>query len=317
MMKILVVKTTSLGDVIHTLPALTDAARHYPDIRFDWVVEEGFAEIPKWHPCVNQVIPVAWRRWRKNLLQAWRAKQLQEFYAALRGTQYDKVIDAQSLLKSALIARSAKGIHYGLDYYSARESLASLLYQQHCTVIFEQHAVTRARQLFAQALGYVNPTDKPDYAIRAHFDLANNHERKNILFAHGTTWETKEWPESSWIDLAKQCTSSGLYVQIPWGNENEKARAERIAASNASIEVLPKTSLLTLAHLLLQAKGVIAVDTGIGHLAAALSVPTVSLYGPTDPAQIGACGDNQIHLRKTSHMADVSVNAVWEALTRL
>jgi len=316
-MKILVIKTSSLGDVIHTLPALTDAVRHHPDISFDWVVEEGFAEIPKWHPHVQHVIPVAWRRWRKNLPEAWRQKQLQQFYTALRQTRYDKVIDAQGLLKSALMTRLTHGLRCGLDYHSAREPLASLLYQQRYAVARNQHAVTRTRQLFAQALGYAIPTDEPDYAIRAHFDLNEVDTRKNILLVHGTTWETKEWPETSWIDLATHCVAAGWHVQIPWGNAQEKARAERIAASSPGIEVLPKTSLLALATLLLQAKAVIAVDTGIGHLAAALSVPTISLYGPTDPAKIGARGNNQLHLRKTNQMTDLAVDEVWGTLKNL
>jgi heptosyltransferase-1 len=314
-MKILIVKTSSLGDVIHTLPALTDAAQVYPEVQFDWVVEENFAEIPSWHPCVHRVIPIAWRSWRKNLCRAWQQKQIQPFYAALRETQYDKIIDAQGLLKSACIGRLARGMHCGLDYRSAREPLASLLYQKRYTVNFHQHAVTRARQLFAQVFAYAIPVEKPDYAIRAHF--GSPHISKNILFVHGTTWKTKEWPASFWIDLAKRCVAAGWHVQIPWGNTEEKERAAHIAATDPHIEVLPKTTLIELTSLLLQAKATIAVDTGIGHLAAALSVPTISLYGPTNPIYIGALGENQIHLQKTDRMEDISVDMVWEKLSNL
>lgn len=313
-MKVLIVKTSSLGDVIHTLPALTDAAHHIPNIRFDWVVEEAFAEIPKWHPQVEKILPIAWRRWRKNLLAAWREKKLQEFYKSLREENYDLIIDAQGLVKSALITCFAKGLHCGLDYHSAREPLASFLYQRRFKVVFEQHAVTRARQLFAHVLNYPCPEDKPDYAIRKYFKSDNTEERKNILFIHGTTKTSKEWPEKYWIALANRCVENGWQVQIPWGNSVEKLRAERIAASGLGITVLQKSSLSTLAHLLLQAKAAVSVDTGIGHLAAALSVPTVSLYGPTDPTQIGACGDFQIHLRKTMDMADLLVEDVWQKL---
>ena len=100
-MRVLLVKTSSLGDVIHTLPALTDAQRAIPGIQFDWVVEEGFAEIPAWHPAVAQVIPVAIRRWRKHPLQTLRSGEWRRFKARLRETHYDLVIDAQGLLKSA------------------------------------------------------------------------------------------------------------------------------------------------------------------------------------------------------------------------
>lgn len=314
-MKILIVKTSSLGDVIHTLPALTDAIRHIPNLHFDWVVEENFAEIPPWHPNVEQVLPVAWRRWRKNLPDAWRQRQLQQFYKNLRQKNYDLIIDAQGLFKSALMARMAKGLHCGLDYHSAREPLASLLYQRRFNVAFEQHAVTRVRQLFAHVLNYPCPKDKPDYAIHKHFSVNNTDTQKNILFIHGTTWTTKEWPEAYWTALANRCVKAGWHVQIPWGNAIEKSRAERIAESASQITVLPKSSLSELAHLLLQAKAAVAVDTGIGHLAAALSVPTISLYGPTDPMKIGAYGDYQVHLRKTDNIADLSVDDVWEKLS--
>lgn len=316
MKKVLVVKTSSLGDVIHTLPALSDAARVYPSISFDWLVEQGFSEIPSWHPQVARVIPVAWRRWRKNLWRAWRDGEIQQWYKNLRAERYDAVIDAQGLLKSALMARIAVGAHCGLDFSSARESMAALFYQRRYPVIFQQHAVTRARQLFAHALNYPCPDSAPDYAIRAHFPLDVG-KGNTILLVHGTTWTTKEWPEPQWIGLAKHCVAAGFTVQLPWGNAVEKARAERIAAADPGIEVLPKTSLSDLAQLLLNAKAVVAVDTGIGHLAAALSVPTLSLYGPTDPEQIGARGDHQIHLRKINDLPGLTVEEVWEGLQPL
>jgi heptosyltransferase-1 len=316
-MKVLIVKTSSLGDIVHCLPAVTDAVRQFPDIKFDWVAEPGFAEIPAWHPRVERVIPVAWRRWRKNLLTAWRQQELQNFYRELRTDQYDLVIDAQGLLKSALIARMAKGLHAGLDFRSAWEPIGALFYQRRCAVKPEQHAVTRMRQLFAQALDYTCPTDTPDYGIRNHFAAAASSTSKTILFIHGTTRADKEWPEQHWIELAKRCTAAGFRVLLPWGNVEEKARAERIAASGEYIDVLPKTSLQELANLLLTVTAAVAVDTGIGHLAAALDVPTLSLYGPTDPAEIGTCGKSQLHLRRGNVLAELSVDAVWETLQPL
>ncbi len=318
MKRILVVKTSSLGDVIHTLPALTDAARVYPAIQFDWVVEQGFAEIPAWHPHVRQVIPVAWRRWRKQLPSAWKAGDIQKFYRHLRAARYDAVIDAQGLVKSALIARLARGLHCGLDFHSARETLAALFYQRRYPIIFQQHAVTRARQLFAQALNYPCPDSAPDYAIRANFPPSIGGAHKQILFIHGTSWTNKEWPEQQWVDLATRCVAAGFSVQLSWGNALEKARAEMIAAQAGSgVAVLAKTSLKELAELLLQARAAVAVDTGIGHLAAALNVPTLSLYGPTDPQQVGARGDNQYHLRRGNDLSRLSVDEVWQHLQPL
>ena len=153
-MRVLVIKTSSLGDVIHTLPALTDAARAIPGIRFDWVVEEGFAEIPAWHPAVSQVITVAIRRWRKHPLKTLRSGEWSRFKQRLRESHYDLVIDAQGLLKSAWLTRYVKTPVAGLDSNSAREPIAARFYDRPYSVPRGQHALERTRQLFGQALGY-------------------------------------------------------------------------------------------------------------------------------------------------------------------
>lgn len=295
-MKILVVKTSSLGDIIHALPALTDAANAIPDLSFDWVAEKGFSEIPSWHSQVNKVIPVSWRKWRKNLSASWKSREIQDFHHELRDTQYDKIIDAQGLIKSAVMAYMARGQRCGLDYASAREKLASLFYQCRHRVDYQQHAVTRCRQLFAKTLAYDMPEGMPDYGILHHFSSFAQQDNNDVMFFHGTTRDDKEWPVSHWIALAKYCADSNLNVLLPWGNDREKQRATEIAAVCNNAKVLPKMSLGELAKQLAQVKAAVAVDTGLGHLAAALNVPTLSIYGPTDPKHIGACGENQIHL---------------------
>jgi len=295
-MKVLIIKTSSLGDVIHTLPALTDAGKMQPTIRFDWVVENAFAEIPTWHPLVDRVIPIALRRWRRNPYQAWRSGEWQAFIRQLQAVQYDFVIDAQGLLKSAFLTRFARGVRCGLDFKSAREAFASLFYQRKFSVVWEQHAVVRARQLFAQVLNYPVPAISPEYKLQLPHVTKMATAQPYVVFLHGTTWATKHWPENYWIELAQAVTQAGWSVKIPWGNPAELARAQRIAATAGNIEVLPKLNLAALSELLLRAKAAVAVDTGLGHLAAALGVPTLSLYGPTDPVFTGAVGDRQMHL---------------------
>ncbi|OYW96322.1 MAG: lipopolysaccharide heptosyltransferase I, partial [Pseudomonadales bacterium 32-61-5] len=224
-MRVLLIKTSSLGDVVHTLPALTDAQRAIPGIQFDWVVEEGFAEIPAWHPAVAQVIPVAIRRWRKNLLQTLRTGEWRRFKARLRETRYDLVIDAQGLLKSAWLTRYVKAPVAGLDRDSAREPMASRFYDRRYTVPRDQHALERVRQLFAQALGYELPQAIGDYGLdRAQ--LAAPGEEPYLLFLHGTTWPSKHWPEAYWRELAERMSAFGWAIRLPWGNAEEKARAE-------------------------------------------------------------------------------------------
>jgi heptosyltransferase-1 len=292
-MKALIIKMSSLGDIIHTLPALTDAAAAMPGIQFDWVVERPFAEIPSWHPAVKHVIPLAWRHWRKQLFNYQTYNEWRAFYKQLRLEHYDRIIDAQGLIKSAILTRLARGLHCGLNYRSAREPLASIFYQQRYPVLFQQHAVARARQLFAQALGYALPMYTPNYGIRLPAKpLTNDY----LVFLHGTTWLTKHWPESYWRTLAEKAMETGIAVQLPWGNPSELARAQRIAKGLANVKILPRLSLAEIAVMLAGAKAVIAVDSGLGHLCAALEVPTVSLYGPTNPALTGTVGKNQIHL---------------------
>ncbi|WP_447594421.1 lipopolysaccharide heptosyltransferase I [Aquipseudomonas campi] len=294
-MRVLLVKTSSLGDVIHTLPALTDAARAIPGIQFDWVVEEGFAEIPAWHPAVAQVIPVAIRRWRKNLWQTIRNGDWRRFKARLREARYDLVIDAQGLLKSAWLTRYVSAPVAGLDRESAREPIACRFYDRLYTVPKDQHALERTRQLFAQALGYALPQGLGDYGLdRAA--MADHVTQPYLLFLHGTTWASKHWPEQAWRELAQRMSELGWAIRLPWGNEAERARAERIVAGVDNAAVLPKLNLAGVAKVIAGAQACVAVDTGLGHLAAALDVPSISLYGPTLPGRVGAYGRGQIHL---------------------
>ncbi|AUN95681.1 lipopolysaccharide heptosyltransferase I [Pseudazoarcus pumilus] len=297
-MKVLVVKTSSLGDVIHTLPALTDAARAIPGVRFDWLVEENFAEVPAWHPAVERVIPVALRRWRRSVLRTWLAGEWQAMTRSVKLADYDLVIDAQGLIKSAILTRYAGAPVHGLDRASIREPLASRFYDQRHAVAKGRHAVERVRELFAKALGYDKPDTPCDYGLERTrvFGDAPPPATPTLLFLHGTTWATKHWPEMYWRDLTERCTRAGWQLRLPWGNDAERERAERIAANLSGVTVLPRLTLAGIAGELAGAAACVAVDTGLGHLAAALDVPTVSLFGPTRPELTGAWGPRQRHL---------------------
>lgn len=284
-MKVLIVKTSSLGDVIHTLPALTDAQNVYPTIQFDWIIEPAFAEIPTWHASVQRVFSAPFRRWRKNIKGALQG-EFQSFVKQLRMTSYDAIIDAQGLLKSALITRLAKGSRLGFNWQSAREPIASFFYQKRYQVATHQHALTRIRQLFAMALHYPLPVSPANYGLSYSHQAIEN----QILFLHGTTWPTKHWPQAYWQELARYATQAGFNVLLPWGNTQEYKRAQYIQQKNPKIAVLPALSLTQLARLISQVKGVVALDTGLTHLAAALNVPTLSLYGPTDRHKTGPIG---------------------------
>lgn len=297
-MRVLIIKMSSLGDVIHTLPALTDAQKNNPGIQFDWVVEPAFSEIPGFHPSVKKIIPAPIRKWRKNIIQTLKNAELEAFYKSLKSEKYDVVIDAQGLIKSAMVSVFSKGTRCGYDRNSIREPLASFLYNKHFNISRDQHAITRIRKLLSQSLNYDFTDDTPDYGI-----AKNNFSRTRdnyCVFLHGTTRDDKCWPEEHWGKLIELLKSKNIKILLPWGNNEEKLRAERLAENQSTVEVLPKSTLTELSGILLYSKFNVAVDTGLGHLSAALDAPTISLYGPTDPKLIGTVGKNQIHLRRNA-----------------
>lgn len=318
-MRVLIVKTSSMGDVLHTLPALTDAAQAIPGIRFDWVVEEGFAQIPSWHAAVDRVIPVAIRRWRKAWFSAPVTAERQAFRNAVKERQYDAIIDAQGLVKSAaLVTRLAHGVKHGMDWHSAREPLASLFYNRRHAIAKQQHAVERTRELFAKSLGYAKPQAQGDYAIAQHFTSSAAPASSYAVFLHATTRDDKHWPESHWRTLIGLLNGSGLQIKLPWGAAHEEARAKRLAEGFNYVEVLPKMTLEKVAQTLAGAKFVVSVDTGLSHLTAALDRPNITLYGPTDPGLIGGYGKNQ-HICRASdgNLAHLSADNVFNEIACL
>ena len=317
-------KLSSLGDVIHTLPALGDAAAALPDVVFDWVVEEAFAEIPAWHGAVERVIPVAIRRWRKRALRDFTGPEWRAARKSLQKQTYDAVIDAQGLLKSALIARLVPAPRYGMDRATVREQLAALAYDHPVHVPRDMHAVERIRLLFARALEYPLPNTLGEYGLDVAVPAAAGDLPPGLLFFHGTARAEKLWPQTQWMALAKLAEDAGYRVWLPWGNDEELQRAQRIADGRSNTEVLPRMNLRELAGLLQRVRGAVAVDTGLGHLAAALAVPTVSLYGPTRTSLVGTYGRNQVHLQSPlvdgditdplTLMQAITATVVWQSL---
>ena len=288
-MRLLLVKLSSLGDVVHALPAVTDAARALPGLEVHWVVEEGYQAIPALHGAVTKVIPVAIRRWRGH----WRGagREIGDFVRDIRTETYDVVLDSQGLIKSAVVARFGRGRHVGFDAASARERVASLGYRCGIAVERQQHAIDRQRALFAGALGYPMPTDAIDYGLRVQ-----RNDASGLVLAHGTTWTNKRWPERFWAELAIRALSRGERVTLPWGNPDEEARARRIAALAPGAEVAARLDLRGMIELLASAATVVSADSGIGHLASALGVRTLALYGPTDAGLTGCRGASVTNL---------------------
>lgn len=293
-MRLLLVKTSSLGDVIHNLPIVSDIRRRYPAAHIDWCVEEGFADIVRLHPGVNGVLTVALRRWRKAIFSGATWRDIAAARARLQAAPYDLVLDTQGLLKSALIARQARGPHAGYAPDSAREPLAARFYERHYRVSRTGHAVLRNRQLAAAALDL--PDDAPlDYGISSpeaarQAPAAHAATRPYLVLLTATSRDDKLWPAADWIALGQALAARGYGAVLPGGSAPELARAARIAAAIPGALALPPSRLPALAGWLDEACAVVGVDTGLTHLAAALGRPTVALYTATEPGLTGVLG---------------------------
>ena len=288
MTDILLVRLSSMGDLIHTYPALTDLGRHFPDARVTWVCEEGFAELPPLHPLVKTTLPMAWRRWRKRLWQPAVWREMREFHARLTFPRFDVVLDAQGLIKSAGVAHLARGLKGGFDRRSAREGLAALAYDKTYAVPRGQHAVVRNRQLFAQVFGYT-PEGPVDFGLSPQAPLPDWAPTGDYaVLLHATSKAEKEWDEARWVALGQALQARGLALILPWGAAHEQARSQRLAQHLPGAIVPPaRLSLHAAASLLKQARLTIGVDTGLTHLANAVDCPLVALYTHTDPGLTG------------------------------
>jgi len=298
MKRVLLIKLTSLGDLIHALPALSDAKRARPELEFDWAIDENFREIAGWHPAVKDIVTTNHRQWREALTHPTTLGSISRLISRLGAVEYDLVIDGQGNFKTALLSLFARGPRAGFDRHSVREWIAHLAYQRRFAAPKNMHAIERLRRLFAAALDYPVPASPPDFQIQKErfvkpkVDLPNEY----LVFVHNASWKTKLWPEAHWEELLKRSLEAGFKVLLPWGNSQEEARAKRLAVQSG-IQVLPKLTLSEIGYVLDGARACVCMDTGLSHLTAALNVPSITLYGSTDSGLIGASGSSQLHLK--------------------
>lgn len=311
MPRLLIVKTSSLGDVVHNLPILADIRLHHPDMRFDWVVEEGFADIPALHPLVEDVIPIALRRWRHRLPSPTTWREITDFRKRLAARHYDWILDTQGLLKSAVIAACVRGQRHGYDWQSAREPLASLFYSHRHAVAPWHHAVTRNRMLAAQALGYAMPTTAPAYGLQTPAHTVPGLPLRYVVGLHASSRPSKLWPTACWIALGGALARQGIGLVLPWGNAEERDRAKEIAMAVPGALVPPRSRLAALAGVLAGAVAAVGVDTGLAHLAVALNVPVVAIYTDSDPARTGVLGP---HPARYLNLGGIGQTPSWEAV---
>ena len=292
MANILFIKTSSLGDVIHHMPAIAEARRHLPDARFAWVVEEAFAPLVRLHPAVDEVIPVAARRWRRAPLSASTWTDVRDFVRHIGSRRHDEVVDTQGLLRTALMARLAHGRRHGYDRHSIRESLASPFYDVRHRISRSLHAIARNRALTGRALGYA-----PDGAIDFGLErgkLAGPAAAPYGVLLHATARPEKQWPEERWVALGRDLAARGVELLLPWGSEPERLRSERIAAGIPGARVPERRPVDAVARRIAGAQFVVGVDTGLLHLATALAVPLVGIFVGSEPGLTGPMGRGPI-----------------------
>ena len=316
MTRILIVRTSSLGDLVHMLPAMTDIAAHVPDARIDWLAEEAFADVPRWHPAISEVIVVAHRRWRKSWLSEQTRTERQALRQRLAGERYDIVLDMQALMKSAWLVRQTHGMRHGLDWRSAREPLASLFYDVRHRVEFWQPAVVRQRLLAAQALGYRHQGE-PDFGLQAHVmarrqAAATAHEKPYVAMMPSASRDDKLWPADDWREVMRRLAKAGLGMKVLAGNATEAVRAEALVAGIDGAEVMPRMGLTEVMSLLAGAKIMVGLDSGLTHLSAALGRPTIGIYRASTPVRTPLTGSG-LNFSLGDRGASPSLNAVLAA----
>ena len=319
-MRVLIIKLTSMGDLMHALPALTDAAKQIPNIEFDWVVDENFSEVPLWHPKVISVITTNHRSWKKNIFSTSLINELKSIKSTLNNTNYDAVIDMQNNLKSAAVSFLVKNSVHGLDKDSAREYPSHLAYKFKYKISKENHAISRQRQLLALSLNYEFDAKHIDYGIHnENFETPNlDLPNKYLFLVHNASWPTKMWSISRWQELIKLINSEGYTAILPSGSKEEFKRAQEIASISTEALAIPTQSLNRTAYIIENAVGCICSDTGLAHLSALFGKPSVTLYSVTDEKLIGTRGNNQTHIISSdSKMDSITSQRAWEELKLL
>jgi len=286
-MKILIVRTSSLGDLIHMLPAITDIKRHIPEATIDWVVEEAFTEIPRWHAAIDRVIVIAHRRWRRAWWSAQSKAERTAAIKALRSVEYDLVLDMQGLMKSVWLVKQAHGVKHGFDWRSTREPLCSLFYDVRHRVEIWQPAVERQRQLASLTFGYT-PEGPPDFGLD-HL-ISPTTAGPYAVIMPSASRDNKLWPTADWQAVFDCLQSHDLELRLLAGSEAERERAHQLIGSRSGATVQAKSSLTELATLMSGARLMVGLDSGLTHLSAAVGTDTIGIYKASTPARTPLVG---------------------------
>ncbi len=308
-----------MGDLMHALPALTEAKEHIADISFDWVVDKNFASVPSWHPLVDKTIVTDHRNWRRQLFSKKSRESLKDALNEINETNYDLVVDMQNNIKSALVSYLSKHSVVGMDAKSVREYPAHLAYSTKINVDKKLHAIERQKKLLAEALDYSSSMNNVDYGallegfIKPNMSLPS----KYIVLVQNASWITKQWSITKWQKLIQYLDGKDIKMILPSGNFNELERAKEISSVSTKAQALDLMPLNEIAYIIKNANFCICSDTGLAHLSALSGTPSITLYGPTETSLIGTYGENQIHIvGKNNDINNIKVSDVLENLEK-
>ena len=308
-----------MGDLMHALPALTEAKEHIADISFDWVVDKNFASVPSWHPLVDKTIVTDHRNWRRQLFSKKSRESLKDALNEINETNYDLVVDMQNNIKSALVSYLSKHSVVGMDAKSVREYPAHLAYSTKINVDKKLHAIERQKKLLAEALDYSYSMNNVDYGallegfIKPNMSLPS----KYIVLVQNASWITKQWSITKWQKLIQYLDGKDIKMILPSGNLNELERAKEISSVSTKAQALDLMPLNEIAYIIKNANFCICSDTGLAHLSALSGTPSITLYGPTETSLIGTYGENQIHIvGKNTDINNIKVSDVLENLEK-
>ena len=315
-MKVLILKLTSMGDLMHALPALTEAEQNIRDISFDWVVDKAFSSVPGWHPAVDKIIKTDHRNWKKEFFSSESREALNLVKKEINATDYDFVVDMQNNLKSAFLSFLSDHKVSGMDASSSREYPAHWAYSNKVNINKTLHAINRQKELLASSLGY-SPSSDINYGISKIKFLEPKMAlpARYVVLVQNASWPTKQWPVACWKDLVKHLDGHGVNVLLPSGTKEELLRAKNIASVSEKATALEILTLNEVAYIIDNADYCICSDTGLAHLSAVVNTPSLTLYGPTDVNLIGTKGNNQSHI--VGDNGDINNISVEEIINKL
>ncbi|OQM34058.1 lipopolysaccharide heptosyltransferase I [bacterium endosymbiont of Pedicinus badii] len=311
-MKVLIVKTSSMGDILHTFPAISDAKNRI-DISFDWIVEKEFISLVKMNSYIDNIIPISLRNWKRVFCNF--REMIKSFHSIrnLKNTKYDLVIDAQGLLKSAIIAKFAYGRKIiGFDNNIIKEKMASFFYDKKYYTS-EKHIIKKIKDLFSYGIGYKS-RKKIEYNLQI-----KRKEKMELFFLYATSRINKKCSEDFWISLIKLANKKKFIVNLPCYEKKDYYFAKRCLKNNLLVKILYRKSIQEICQKMASSKGVVSVDTGLGHLASAIDCNNIMLYGPTDPNTVNTCvKKNQKYLvAKNRDMNNFCAEYVWKNFEKI